>query len=334
MRQLRSKWSLTHQLAFILGFFPSVARLAKLAKSCDADVIYSNSMYSLYGPWAARLARLPHICHVREIPGAPTIIRNTIIKSMVGGSAETIAMTNATAAGLGQRFASDPRVHVIPDGIDLTAFNPSVSGARVRRTLGIGPDDVLVGFVARLDPWKGADLFLRAAALIAGDHPAAHFLICGGVLPGYEAYARSTERLSRDLGLEDRAHFTGWEFKLDDIPEVMASLDVFVHCSIRPEPFGLVLVEAMATGTPLVASCDGGVPEVVINGETGILFPPEDEIALAAAVSLLLSDKGLRVETGRAGRAHVEKYFEVGGYARRVGAVIDQTIAAGGIDRQ
>jgi glycosyltransferase involved in cell wall biosynthesis len=228
-------------------------------------------------------------------------------------------MTDAVALAIGE----GPHVRTIPDGIDLERFNPSVSGERIRRDLGVSDRERLIGFVARLDPWKGADVFVRAAAEVARVSSDTRFLVCGGELPGYEPYAAGLRRLAKELGVEDRLVFTGWRYRLHDIPEVMAAIDVLVHSSIRPEPFGLVLVEAMATATPVVAADDGGVREVVEPGLTALLARPGDHLGVASAVLELLGDSSRASAMGQAGRERAEALFDVGAYVRRVEAVYE-----------
>jgi glycosyltransferase involved in cell wall biosynthesis len=106
----------------------------------------------------------------------------------------------------------------------------------------------------------------------------------------------------------------------------MAALDVLVHTSIRPEPFGLVMVEAMATERPVVAADDGGVREVVEAGVTALLAQPRDHEAVAAAVREILSDPTRAAAMGKAGRARAERLFEVGGYVRRIEAVYSELL--------
>jgi glycosyltransferase involved in cell wall biosynthesis len=318
MQQLRPSWSPREQGRFLLHFWPTVRRLARLVRLEDAALVHSNSMYSFYGAWAARLARVPHVWHVREFPELPGPLLQAMTFMVRRHSARTVAMTTAIAELFPGVARQRGEVVRIPDGIDLDVFHPQVDGARIRRELGLDPGAPLIGFVARLDPWKGADVFLRAAAIVARSHPAAHFLVCGGELAGHRSHATEIRTLADQLGIAGRVHFTGWRYRLDDIPEVMASLTVLVHTAIRPEPFGLVLVEAMATGRPVVAARDGGVPEVVDDGVTGVLCPPGDAEACATAINRMLDDPELSARMGGAGRRRAEQLFEVRAYTRAV----------------
>lgn len=326
MLQLRSVRNPTYQLRFALRFWPSVARLARLIRRERAQLVHSNSLYTFYGMWASWFAGRPHIWHIREIPGGPSMLRWLLASVVRRGARRVVPMTYAVAELFGARDRLPPSVVPIPDGIDLREFHPSVVGTRIRAELGIDPDAPVVGFVARLDPWKGADVFVRAAAEIARENPDARFIVCGGELRGYETYAAGIRQLASSLGLDGRIEFTGWRYRLGDIPEVMAAIDVLLHPPIGPEPFGLVLVEAMATARPVVASRTGGIPEVVVDGLTGELVPPGDWRAAARAVLGLLADPPRARALGAAGRQRAEAEFEVGVYVRRIEALYDSLL--------
>ncbi len=326
MPQLRPVRDPLYQLRYLAGFWPSVVRLAMLFRRERVALVHSNSLYGLQGAWAARLARVPHVWHIREIPDAPAPVPQLLRSMAVRLSARVVAMTDAVAGMFGEAGRRSRRIVVIPDGIDLSAFRPGRDGARIRRQLEIPPGAPVAGFVARLDPWKGADVFVRAAAAASTRRPDAHFIVCGGELPGYEDHAAGLRQLAAELGLNGQMHFTGWTYRLDDIPDVMSALDVLVHTSVRPEPFGLVLVEAMAAGKPVIASRQGGVPEVVDDGTTGILADPGDWRSVSAAMLDLMSDGRRARALGAAGRARAEALFDVRAYARRIEALYDDVL--------
>ena len=324
MTQLRSTRNPLVHLRYLAAFVPSVAALVLRIRRERAAIVHTNSLYSLQGAWAARVARVPHVWHIREIPDAPWPIRSLLLFMARNLSTRVVAMTGAVASMFGER--RDERLLTIPDGIDLTRFSPEHQGERVRRDLGIPPGAPVAGFVARLDPWKGADVFVRAAAEAARQRPDAHFIVCGGELPGYEAYARGLREVAGRLGLDGRMHFTGWTYRVDDIPDVMGAIDVLVHTSVRPEPFGLVLIEAMASGKPVVAARDGGVPEIVEDGVTGVLVRPGDWYEAACAVAALLGQPERARVMGAAGRRRAQRLFDIDTYVRRVERLYDEIL--------
>jgi glycosyltransferase involved in cell wall biosynthesis len=318
--QLRSVRSISHQGRYLLRFWPTVVRLSRLVKREHIDLVHSNSLYELYGAWAARLAGVPHVWHLREIPDSAVI--SPVLGSMASLlSSRAVAVSEAVArrlCGHRRQDGASSRVVVIHDGIDTAMFSPRVSGDRVKLELGVAAGSPLVTFAGRLDPWKGAEVFIKAAAIVAGQHATARFLVCGGVVPGYEAYEASLRELTRTLGLENRVLFSGWTYRPQDMPEVMSASDILVHTSVRPEPFGLVLIEAMAAGLPVVAADAGGVPEVVERDVTGLLAAPGNHQRVAEQVDLLLGDRTAARRMGAAGRERVTRLFSLDLQARRI----------------
>jgi glycosyltransferase involved in cell wall biosynthesis len=141
---------------------------------------------------------------------------------------------------------------------------------------------------------------------VADSEPTAWFLIVGGApfnVP--DDYPLRLRRLAGELGIGDRVVFTG---HLDDVRPALSSLDVFVHAG-DPEPFGLVVLEAMAMTRPVVAFGHGALPEIVVDGKTGVLVRPTDEQALSDAILQLLRDPDMRTRVGAAARTRVERQF-------------------------
>lgn len=177
---------------------------------------------------------------------------------------------------------------------------------RIRAKLGwdVAP---LVGIVGRLEEWKGQKIFLRAAALVATSHPDARFLVVGGALLGWEGdYPLRLQRLAKELGIDERVYFAGHQ---DDVYPWFDAMDVVVHAS-SAEPFGLVIVEAMALGKALVASDSGGPAEIVEQGTSGLLVGHGDHAAMAKAVADLLSDPARRARMGRAACERAAQFDE------------------------
>ncbi len=320
MPPLRGTLNPWTQGRFVAGFPSAVRALRTIIRRDRVDIVHSNSLFTLYGGAAARSAGVPHVWHVREILRRRTPVRAVLVGLVRRWATETIAMSSAVARMLaeGRRPA---RSRVIPDGIDLAQFHPGVEGIRVRRELGVPGDAPLVTFIARLDPWKGLEVFLRAARIVKDRLPGARFLVAGGEIPTHAAYAERMRALASELGLGPSIHFTGWNYRLDDIPEVLAASSVLVHASIEPEPFGLVLIEAMACARPVVATAAGGVLDIVDDGTTGILVTPGEAGETADAVLRILADPALASAMGRAGRRKAEREYDLPTYARRVESV-------------
>ena len=192
----------------------------------------------------------------------------------------------------------DPgKVVAVPPGVDIDRFHPGVSGEHVRRDLGLaGP---VAGLVANIRGSKGHDVFLDAARRVVRQLPGARFLIVGDGVGFDSVRARVTA-----LGLERAVIMTGFR---RDIPEIIAALDVLVLPSIRSEATSQVILQALAMGTPVVATAIGGSPEVIRDGETGRLVPPNDAEALAAAMLAALVDRDRAQTMARAGQTFVRE---------------------------
>jgi len=182
----------------------------------------------------------------------------------------------------------DPRKVVsIPAGVDLCRFNPAISGTKIREEFKVKPDQPFVGKIGVIRGWKGHDYFLEAIPLILQQFPSAQFLVVGDG-PGFEQIKYKI----RLAGLEDRVVLSGYR---EDIPEIMAALDVQVLASFAGEGTPQVIPQAFAMKTPVVATRIASIPELLGNGERGVLIEPKKALSLAEGVLKLLKDPDLAV---------------------------------------
>lgn len=202
---------------------------------------------------------------------------------------------------VGQNIIPESKISVIYNGIDLEKFKYA-SGNKIIQELNFSEKQRLVGVIGRITPEKGQDIFIKSIPLILKDHPDTKFLIVGS---DTEKYTEKLNLLANELGIPDKVVFLGVR---SDIPDIMKMLDVFVLSSLS-EPFGLVLVEAMAAGIPVVATQAGGAREIIVNNESGILVEPSNHEDLAAAVSNILRDNELAKKLNTAGKERA-KIFE------------------------
>lgn len=264
---------------FVASWPVSVARLAWLARRVRADVIHTNAIHSLYGWAVALVVRRPHVWHAREI-----VVQSSMalrLERLLARRFATvvIAMSQAIAAQL-----DAANVIVITDEPDPEEFAPRRAG-RFRVREGIDDTVALVGAATRIDTWKGIDVLLDAVPLLRRERPDTEVVIAGGVVVGKEAYFAGLARRAAGLGVR-------WLGARHDIPDLMADVDVFVQPSTEPEPYGMVLVEALTSGAPVVATAAGGPIEILGDAPPGAgrLVPMRDAAALAGAVLELLPD--------------------------------------------
>jgi glycosyltransferase involved in cell wall biosynthesis len=214
-----------------------------------------------------------------------------------------VACSHSVAKHVCERVGIESQaISVISNGVDLQRFAAKIDSATARRELGIEPEVPVLGVVGRISAQKGLDDFIRAAALIHAQQPETQFIIAGA--PESPKLLRALQGLTQELGLQDRLRFLG---HVADMPQVYAALDLLVLPS-RWEGFGLVLAEAMAAGKPVVATNVGGIPEVVADGETGLLVPPAAPGELAEAIIKLLTDPARAARMAEQGRRRAELF--------------------------
>lgn len=216
-----------------------------------------------------------------------------------------IAVSHAVAESLGNHPLIDPgKIHVIYNGIDTDRFTPE--GTRsLRERLGLAPEQPLVGIIGEVSPHKGQQEFLGASILLLERGLDAKFVLIGSPRPKNVPYLKRLKRIVQERGLGDHILFLD---AVSDVPDAIRSLDVLVLAS-HEEPFGLITVEAMACGCPIVATSSGATPEIVTDGVHGILVQPRRKEAIASAVAKLIEDAALRARLGHQARERAVKHF-------------------------
>ncbi|WP_420631590.1 glycosyltransferase family 4 protein [Candidatus Leptofilum sp.] len=300
--------------------------IAQIANKVNAQAMVANTVRAaFYVALAAKLGKRLFLWHMRDFWLGETAPRfrqvDALLKrALCATAAHVIANSAATASHL-----PCPNVTIIHNGINLSKFSAERNGHAFRQTHGIPNDAPLVGIMGRLRPWKGQHRFVRMATVVSPTHPNAHFLIVGGVVfdadNGYTNFLRGTVQQNQ---LTNKVHFTG---HLLNVGDALAAIDIFVH-SGDPEPFGLVNIEAMAAGKPVVAFAHGALPEIVRHEETGLLVPPADEEALASAVGTLIAKPERARQMGLAGKARVRERFTIELAAAKFSAVLQKTVAS------
>ena len=259
------------------------ARVAVL-QTCD---FYTN----VFGLPSAALAGVPvRIASRRDVNPGRGFAKTVLQRAAYAAADVVVANSRAAAARLEHEHVTRRRIHVISNGLDVSRYPRGRAPRAVRRII----------TVARLRPEKAHEVLLEAAALVVARHPEVEFDIVGDG-SRLSALARLAER----LGIASHVHFLGHR---DDVVGALEAADLFVLPS-RSEAFPNGVLEAMAAGLPVVACAVGGLPELVNEGKTGLLVPPEDPQALAAATSSLIDDPQRAWTLGQAGRELVEAHY-------------------------
>lgn len=294
--------------------------VTQFARQQGVDFVHTNTVLTPEGASTAANLGLPHVWHVRELVGPGELFRfwaeRRRFAVRVSSRSDLVIANSHVCADRLSTLMSPDHIVVIPNGVADDGF------LTVAPPLGRRP--VVVGMVASLvSHWKRQELFLRAAAKTR-DHSTT-FKVFGYAPPaGTDAYADNLRSLAVDLGLEQRVSFEG--FRPSPV-EIMQEIDVLVHPSTN-ESFGRIVVEAMLAGRPVVGVDQGGVGELVSDGESGLLAPTPDAQLLASRIDRLVADPELRVTYGEAGRKIAQRDFSAPLMVERVLAAYRRVLQA------
>jgi len=307
---------------FVQKDLPRARALLPVFRAERPDLIHLGNGIrpNLDGVVAARWAGVPVIAHEKGL------VKYTPFDRIWAHAVDTtVCMTDAVRQHLIAQGVRGTRLAVVHDGLDLDGFRPTRDRAEMRAALALAPGDLAVGMAVNVQPWKGQDVTLKAVAALAPEFPTLRCVLAGGVVRGAEWFHERIVECVAAQGLGERVRLLG---SRNDVPDVLNALDVVVHASVTPEPFGRILIEAMSLGRPLVASAAGGVLEIVEDGRSGLLVPPGDAGAMTAALRRLLTDPALRASMGAAGRTRAHEHFSVERFARAMQDVYDQVLRA------
>lgn len=305
-RRGNALWQLSKAAGATAGY---ARRLSKLLGEIKPDVIHTNGFkMHVLGAWT-RPAETPLLWHIHDYVSTRRLM-SRLLSLAAGRASAAAANSKSVAADLRSLFPK-LRVETIYNGIDLNRFSPS--GASIdldaaARMEPAAPDTVRVGLVATFAHWKGHRVFLEALSRLSSETGIRGYVVGGPIYQtgGSQWTLEALNELTSRLGLAGKVGFTGF---LEDSSAVMRSLDVVVHASTEPEPFGMVIIEGMACGKAVVASQAGGASELFEDGENALSHPPGDVGALAQQILRLARDPQLRREMGIQGRRNVQERF-------------------------
>lgn len=270
-------------------------KIASIARKEKADVIFSWMWKAhLYGGVAAMMASLPALWYQLEEPADRNLMKR-IANTIPARGVLTLSKAGQEAQMKIWPHRLTPLVY---PGVGLDRFNPDIlsSPAEARCKLGLPLDGPLIGIVGRLQRWKGIHVLVEAMPKVLQKYPDAYCVVVGGKHDPEPDYPAFLEQLLADLGLGDRIIMAGLQ---KNVPEWVQAMDIFVHASDN-EPFGIVTIEAMALGKPVVAAASGGPTEIITEGENGLLTPYGDADALSRAILRYLDNPELAKSVGQA----------------------------------
>lgn len=307
-----------------------LGRLRRLLGRMAPDVVHTNGFkMHLLGAWAApRNARV--VWHLHDFVSSRRAMARLLRRS-AGRVSAAVAVSKAVAADAAAVCGVGPPIRTVYNAVDLHRFTPDGPALDLDAAAGMAPapaGTVRVGLVATMGRWKGHEVFLRAVAALPGDVPVRAYVVGGGIYrtAGSEVDAEALRRRAAELGIADRVGFTGF---VDDPAAAMRALDVVVHASTQPEPFGLVIAEAMACGRAVVASAAGGAGEIVTPGHDALAVYPGDADGLSRAIRCLATNGALRARLAAAGRDTALRRWDRARLAAEVAPLYRSLVARG-----
>src|SRR5438876_1327797 len=286
------------------------ARLRQVISDFGPDVVHTNGlkMHVLGTSSAGRAAVIWHLHdYVSSRP-----ITSRLLNQCAPQCRMAIANSMSVARDAQAVFPNGPEIRVLYNAVDTARFSPDGPQIDLDRLCGLPPAEagtIRVGLMGSFARWKGHPVFLKALSLLPPRLPIRGYVIGNSIYQTDKSQYSLTELqdLAQRLGLSSRVGFTGY---IDRPESALRALDIVVHASTEPEPFGLVIAEAMACGRPVTVSAAGGAAEIVREGVNGLAHPSGDEATLSRQILELASDSTLRARFGQAGRATVERQFD------------------------
>ncbi len=305
-----------------------IPRTFFLIRQNNIDLVYANAPRTfLWGTLAASWAGKPVIWHLHSVlSGMELKISAGLLRKYV---ARMIAVSSSVAGPfIKLDSALAKKISVVYNGVDAKKFDVIPDAGKLRRELGVAEGKKIIAFIGQVAEWKGVEDFVRAAEHVLGERKDVQFIVVGDVLFGNrreQGYKLYLHELVSALGIAENFRFVG---KRGNIPEILSLISMLVIPSIKPDPCPLVLLEAMASGRPVIASDHGGPGEIIRDGVDGLKYRPSDHMALAAKISVLLDDDREASGIGDAARRRTKSDLSFDHYMSSVSSLVDENLVS------
>jgi glycosyltransferase involved in cell wall biosynthesis len=292
-----------------VGTLRNVLALRSLARARSIRVVVGNGAHpQIIAGAVARLAGARGVFFVHMIHHYPLWKNDPLDAIAVCSPCDLLLANSKASLATLRQLRPNVESRLLQLGTPIRPV-PEAEARGARAELGVPPDDLLIGVFGRLQRWKGQDVFVEAAVRVAAVRPGIRFVVVGGSVFGLEPeFLEGLRRRVTQAGLDGRVTFTGFR---TDVPALMAACDLVCHTSRVPEPFGMVIIEAMALGRPVIASRGGGPSEIIEDGTSGLLVSPEDPEGLAREMLRLADDPAERRRLGARAAERVKNHFDI-----------------------
>jgi len=300
---------------FVYGFTIALIKVLSIIRNRKIDFLHSNTAAVLVGGVAAKLSGKKHLWHVREIIVNPVIVRKGISFFLHHFGTTVIGVSNSVIDNLviDQPLIKNHSI-VIHNGLEIDKYKNG-NRKKIRDEFFIPDDETLVGMIGRVSHWKGQDLFLDVATEVCKRTKNITFIAIGSPFREQENEMTKFRASVAQRGLDKK--FIIEEFR-SDVKDLLAGFDIFILPSTLPDPFPTTVLEAMATGKPIIANAHGGVVQMVEDGQSGFLISPNNINAMTDKVIQLGNDSTLRKNIGNAAFKRVRGNFSIATYLANI----------------
>ncbi len=289
-------------------------QLTKFAKDKHIDVIHTNTSAVLEGCKISRSCHIPHLWEIHEIIVSPKVMYKVTSRLIAKYATLTVTVSKAVRDHLYKSGYFKPNsIKVIYNGVDANRFKPNNDSSYLRKEWNIPRNALVVGTIGRVNRWKGQEDFLKAANILLEKHKNLYVAFVGSAFEGEEWREKELKDEIAKSPYKSRIIDSGYR---KDVEGVHSLFDIFVLPSTNPDPLPTVVLEAMASGKPVVGYKHGGICEMVKNGYNGLLADVNNSDDLAAKIDVVLSDDKLRKEMGERSRLRLLEKFSYDSYVK------------------
>ena len=313
-RKYKSLSGLLNRLVVLRKAYYAIKRLIR---DKQVSLVYSNTTAVLAGAFAARSLKVKHIWHVHEIIESPGWLYR-FLGNLLNKYSDVVIVVSHAVQKSWSRFVSAEKLCLIYNGIDYSPYQ--LPSKKLRTELGVSDDIVIIGMVGRVHFWKGQDYFLQIAAELSKKVSNIRFVMIGDVFPGYEYLYEKLNFMQKQAHIESIVTDLGYR---SDVSELMQGFDIFVLPSTAPDPFPTVILEAMASAKPVIATNQGGAVEMVDENNTGLFIELNNPEKASLQVEKLVKNRELRIQMGEAGRQKVLAAFSKEAFENKLIKVLE-----------
>lgn len=294
---------------YFIDFIKSIFKISKIIKHNKIDIVYTNTSVILPGAITAKLLGKKSVWHIREVLKDESKIVK-ILKRIIKSFSDVI-ITNSIATRNSLGYSDYSNVKVVYNAVNEIKISEKKN-----------TDIIRVGMAGRINRWKGQKLFVDLAEnTLKNEKINLEFLIAGDAYKGEEYLEEELKQYINSKSIDNKVKMLG---RIDDIAKFYELIDVFILPSIEPEPFGLVVIEAMSCGIPVIATNHGGPCEIIDNGYDGYLADYKDCIEMSGILSKLINDDKMRKKIGENGRETYKQRFSVDKYVRNIKEILNK----------